>query len=224
MHVFLVHGMGRTHRSLALLALRFERGGLSTSRFGYDVRRETLAEIAARFTEHVRTRAGGAPYGIVGHSLGNVIARLASPALPTGLSGLVMLAPPNRPPILATLMRDRLLFRALARDAGQRLADPAFYEALPVPAVPTLVFAGTAGPRAHWLPFRGAASDGVVAVDETPLEGAEHRTVPALHTFIMNDARVAAEALAFLRRGSADAEDAPPVPARAPAQGAGRGR
>lgn len=200
LHVFLVHGMGRTHRSLALLGARLERGGLSTSRFGYDVRAHTLDEIRERFVAHVRTRAAGAPYGIVGHSLGNVIARLASPRLPAGLTGIVMLAPPNRPPRLATLLADRPIFRALAQDAGQRLADPAFYDTLPVPAVPTLIFAGTAGPRARWLPLGHLPSDGVVAVDETPLAGAEHRTVPALHTFIMNDARVAAEALAFLRR------------------------
>lgn len=198
MHVFLVHGMGRTHRSLLLLALRLERGGVTTSRFGYDVRRAPLDTIAERFAVHVKERAPGA-YGIVGHSLGNVIARMASPSLPPGLRGIVMLAPPNRPPRLAALLRDHPVFHGYAGDAGQRLADPAFYASLPVPEVPTLVFAGTAGPRAHWLPFRGALSDGVVAVDETPLRGAEHRTVPALHTFIMNDPRVAAEALAFLR-------------------------
>ena len=124
---------------------------------------------------------------------------MASPALPAGLSRVVMLAPPNRPPRLAALLARHPMFRAFTRDAGERLTDPAFYEALPVPSVPTLVIAGTGGPRSRWLPLGHVASDGVVAVDETPLEGAEHRTVPALHTFIMNDARVAAEALAFLR-------------------------
>ena len=201
MHVFLVHGMGRTPRSLALLSTRLGRGGLSTSRFGYDVRTHALDEITTRFVAHVGERASGEAYGIVGHSLGNVIARLASPRLPPGLRRIVMLAPPNRPPRLATLLRDRPMFRALARDAGQRLAYPAFYASLPVPTVPTLVFAGTGGPRTRWLPLGHVDSDGVVAVDETALEGAEHRTVPVLHTFIMNDARVAAEALAFLRRG-----------------------
>ncbi len=195
---FLVHGMGRSPRSLALLALRLERAGIRTSRFGYSVIAHDLDQIAARFTEHVRDRATG-PYAIIGHSLGNVIARMASPRLPPGLSRLAMLAPPNQPPRLATTLQSHLLYRALTRDAGQRLADRAFYDALPVPPVPTLVFAGTVGPRARWLPFGGAPSDGVVAVDETHLPGADHREVASIHTLIMNDARVVSEITAFLR-------------------------
>jgi len=186
-HVFLIHGMGRTPRSLASLARNLERAGLSTTRFGYQVRAQPLAEIAARFAAHVTERAAG-PYAVVGHSLGNVVTRLASPRLPPGFSRFVMLAPPNRPPRLATILREQPLFRALTGDAGQRLSDPSFYEALPVPEVPTLILAGTAGPRVG--PFRGGLTDGIVAVDETPLGEAEHRTVPAIHTFIMNDARV----------------------------------
>ena len=198
MRVFLLHGMGRTPRSLALLAWRLERSSMTAHSFGYRVREHDLRHIAARFAAFVEEHAHG-PYAIVGHSLGNVIARLASPELPPGFERFVMLAPPNRPPRLAALLRDHAVFRALTSDAGQRLADPAFYDALPVPSVPTLIFAGTAGPRARWLPHGGAASDGVVAVDETFYPGAEHREVPAIHTFIMNGAEVTQAIVEFLR-------------------------
>lgn len=197
--VFLVHGMGRSPASLALLDFRLRRAGMHTSQFAYRVTRHDLAQIGARFGAHVRATARG-PYAIVGHSLGNVIARMASPTLPPGLAALAMLAPPNRSPRLAQHFRHLPLYGALFADAGQRIADPAFYAELPVPAVPTLVFAGTIGPRARWLPFEGAPSDSVVAVDETTLPHAEHRAVPALHTFIMNDARVTAEIVEFLGR------------------------
>lgn len=196
---FLVHGMGRSPRSLLLLAMRLERAGIRTSRFGYSVMQHDLSEIASRFAAHVRARSDGGPYAIVGHSLGNVIARMASPSLPPGLSKIAMLAPPNQPPRIARFFGAHPLYRALTKDAGQRLTDAAFYASLPVPSVPTLVFAGTIGPRARWLPFGGAASDGVVAVDETHLPGADHREVPVIHTLIMNDARVATEITAFLR-------------------------
>lgn len=181
--------------------MRLERAGIRTSRFGYSVLQHDLDEIARRFTAHVRERATG-PYAIVGHSLGNVIARLASPQLPPGLSRLVMLAPPNQPPRLAAYFERHPLYRVLTRDAGRRLVDAAFYDALPVPPVPTLVFAGTVGPRARWLPFGGAPSDGVVAVDETHLPGAEHREVAVIHTLIMNDVSVASAITKFLRDAS----------------------
>jgi pimeloyl-ACP methyl ester carboxylesterase len=196
--VFLIHGMGRSPLSFALLARRLERAGFSTSTFGYSVRTEDLRTIAARFTEHVRARAEG-PWAVVGHSLGNVITRLASPQLPAGFERFVMLAPPNRPARLATLLRERLLFRMLTGDAGQRLGDPGFYAELPVPAVPTLIFAGTVGPRARWLPFGGLASDGIVAVEETRLPGAEHREIATIHTVIMNNVEVAGAIVDFLR-------------------------
>lgn len=193
MHVFLVHGMGRSPRSLALLAWRLERAGMRTTRFGYEVRSQPLAHIAARFAQFVAERACG-PYAIVGHSLGNVIARAAWPDLPPGLTRLVMLAPPNQPSKLAAYMGSHPVlggvFRALTRDAGERVADPEFYASLPIPPVPTVIFAGTRGPRAEWLPHGGAITDGVVALDETHLPGADHRQVAAIHTLIMNDAEV----------------------------------
>ncbi|MFO0682919.1 MAG: alpha/beta fold hydrolase [Sandaracinus sp.] len=198
MQAFLVHGMGRSPRSFFLLAARLERAGIHTSRFGYSVQQHDLEAIAARFAAHVHERATG-PYAIVGHSLGNVIARLASPRLPPGLTRIAMLAPPNRPPRMAAWLAAHPLYRALTRDAGQRLADEAFYASLPIPSVPTLVFAGTQGPRARWLPLGTVASDGVVAVDETHLPGAEHHEVPVIHTLIMNDARVAERIARFLR-------------------------
>ena len=174
---------------------------MRVSSFDYRVREHDLRSIAARFAAHVEERAAG-PYAIVGHSLGNVVARLASPDLPPGLARLVMLAPPNRPPRLAALLRDHGVFRALTQDAGQRLADASFYDALPIPEVPTTIFAGTAGPRASWLPFGVDVSDGVVALDETRLPGAEHREVAALHTFIMNDAEVTAAIVELLGAAS----------------------
>lgn len=220
MHVFLIHGMGRTHVSLSLLARRLERAGHRVALFDYFVMCESLESIAARFIDFVTAAGAHEPFAVVGHSLGNVIARMCLPALapseptpsePTpALRGLVMLAPPNEPPVLARVLGRNLLFRALTRDAGRRLADLAFYDRLPIPSVPTLVVAGTRGPRAAWLPFKGEPSDGVVRVRETYLRGAtraEHVEVAALHTFIMNHADATRAVLGFL-----DRVDCPPNP------------
>jgi hypothetical protein len=199
MKVFLIHGMGRTTASLFLLRMRLARAGHTPHVFGYSVARESFARIVERF---VATVAGAVrshePYAILGHSLGNVIARAASPALPRGLARLVMLAPPNNAPILARKLDGNPVFELLAGDAGRRLRDATFYDTLPVPPVPTLVIAGTGGPRLRFHPHGEEPSDGVVTVAETRLRGAEHREVPCLHTFIMNNAAVARLALEFL--------------------------
>ena len=185
MRIFLLHGMARTAASMLILSRRLKAAGHSPSLFGYHVTVSELDGIAERLVERVRTvmesdanlqgkPTGNLPYAIVGHSLGNVIARLASPRLPAGLSQVVMLAPPNRSPVAARLLEDNPIFRLLTRDAGQKLADPEFFSSLPRPEVPILVVAGVKGPNASWLPFEGRANDCVLALEETHLEGAPH--------------------------------------------------
>lgn len=195
MRVFLLHGMARTAASMIVLSHRLKAAGHRPSLFGYHVTVTPLHVISRRLTRHVgkvmekdATRAGAPqpPYAIVGHSLGNVIARLAVPDLPPGLHRFVMLAPPNRPPAVARALQANPVFRLLTGDAGRRLVDPGFFRDLPVPGVPTLVIAGTRGPSARWLPFRGETNDGILTVRETRLEGTEHVEVRGVHTFLMN--------------------------------------
>jgi pimeloyl-ACP methyl ester carboxylesterase len=157
--------------------------------------------IARDLSAHVRATMladRDAPYAIVGHSLGSILTRVASPSLPRGFARFVMLAPPNRPPAMARTFGRNPVFRALTGDAGRRLQDESFYGRLPTPEVPTLVLAGNAAPRAAWMPFGDEPSDGVLAVVETALPGAEHREVSAIHTLIMNHPETARSILDFL--------------------------
>jgi hypothetical protein len=212
MRVFLIHGMGRSRASMMFLGSRLTRAGLRPSSFGYLVRGQSIQAIGDRFLAHIEhtlekdrkvdvDTTTTAPYAIIGHSLGNVITRALSPRLPAGFARFVMLAPPNRPALLAKKLRENVVFKALTGDAGQALGDDAFYAALPRPEVPTLILAGDAGPRFAWLPFGGRPSDGIVALDETRLEGVPHAVLPALHTFIMNNAAAQKAIVRFLETG-----------------------
>ena len=201
MRVFLIHGMGRTSVSLALLARRLRLAGHDVSSYGYFVSRDALEVIADRFVEHItRHLDGDDEFAVVGHSLGNVITRMVLARLPR-LTRLVMLAPPNLPPALARRLQGNPIFRVLTQDAGRKLVDAdVFYASLPVPAVPTLIVAGTRGPRFAGSPWQGRENDGIVGVDETVLDGPSisHVTVNAVHTLIMNDVEVSRLVLRFL--------------------------
>ncbi len=201
MRVFVIHGMGRTPVSMWLLARRLKRAGYRPSLFGYAVTLADLETIKGRLVEKVRKvlaadavahrRPADEPeptprYAIIGHSLGNLVARLASPELPAGFCRFAMLAPPNRPPVMVHTLKDNPLFRAFTRDAGRRLADDEFFASLPVPRVPSLIIAGNRGPRASWLPFAGRPNDAILQVDETRLEGVPIIEVPGVHAFLMN--------------------------------------
>lgn len=231
MRVFLIHGMGRSKASLMMLARRLGRMGYEPSVFGYKVRKKSLEAIADDFAAHIRevlhedatenAETGGDAgafgsepprYGVIGHSLGNIITRLAAERLPPDFARFIMLAPPNRSPKLAQALKENGLFQVLTGDAGQRLADPTFYEALPVPEVPSCILAGETGPALSWLPFDGDKGDGIVAVEETRLDNIEHRVVPALHTFIMNDRDVLMNISHFLKEGVLPDAEAKPLP------------
>jgi pimeloyl-ACP methyl ester carboxylesterase len=223
MRVFLIHGMGRTRASMFLLGRRLRVMGHAPESFGYRVAKDPLQSIAEQFLARIRTviekdlaadpnLKAPIPYAVVGHSLGNIVTRLLTPRLPEGFARFVMLAPPNRSPVLARTLQRNPLFRLLTQDAGQKLADPDFYAALPMPDIPTLVMAGNAGPRAGWLPFGGSDNDGVVSVEETRIEGVYFKELPALHTFIMNNSEVTDAILEFLQQGQLPAADIrPPI-------------
>jgi pimeloyl-ACP methyl ester carboxylesterase len=222
--VFLLHGLARTVASMAVLAHRLKKAGHRPSLFGYHVLFHSLDGIAERLRDRVArvtaedlARAGGEPrpYAVIGHSLGGVVARMAAPELPPGLARLVLLASPARPPATARALRENPVFRAIARDAGQRLCAGDFFDALPRPEVPTLVIAGTRGPRSPRLLFRGELNDGIVRVSETRLDGAPLLLVHGVHTFLMNRRDVFEAIRQFLE---------PPLPPRPNAGGGGRGR
>lgn len=204
--VILVHGMGRTAASMLLMGRRLKDAGFPNLLFNYFVSMESLDDIADRLEWTVRRKIRR-PFALVGHSLGGVLARMKSEALlDAGLKKLVMLGPPNTSPVLAQALKDNPVFKLVAGDAGQKLATPSFHANLPIPEVPTLIFAGSSGPRSVWLPHKGEPNDGVVSVEETRLGGAIHRTVPGIHTLLMNDRGVTEEIIRFLRERDAESE------------------
>lgn len=188
MRVFLIHGMARTALSMAPLALRLRASGHQPSLFGYSVTFQRLDRIAECFAEHVREVMEAHPedesYAVVGHSLGNIITRLASPKLPPGFRRFVMLAPPNHPPATARALEDNFFFGLLTRDAGRKLCDDDFYDDLPTPDVPSLVIAGTRGPSGEWHPTNDQTHDGLVTVDEAKLDGVPLVEIHGVHTFL----------------------------------------
>lgn len=227
MRVFVIHGMGRTPVSMWLLARRLKAVGYEPSLFGYAVTLTDLEAIKRRFVERVHKvlaadvevsdvkasgtagddrpeRSTAVRYAVIGHSLGNLVARLASPELPAGFCRFAMLAPPNRSPVVAHSLKDNPLFKAFTRDAGRRLVDECYFATLPVPQVPSLIIAGTGGPRTSWLPFAGRPNDAILRVEETRLKGVPMIEVPGVHTFLMNRADVFAAICEFFTASPQD--------------------
>ena len=197
--VVLLHGMGRSWLSMALLGHRLTRDGYEVHLFGYSPRAASLDDLTRRLQTAVLEQVEAPTYHLIGHSLGNIIVRNGfDGGYRSGLGRVVMLAPPNGPAALASRLRHSRLYRWWTGDSGQKLGDELFYRTLPVPNVPFGVIAGDKG---HGLTF-DEPNDGVVRVANTKLAGmADWIVVHRTHTFIMLASDTHALAVRFLRTG-----------------------
>jgi pimeloyl-ACP methyl ester carboxylesterase len=192
MRVLLIHGLGRSPLSMAGLAWHLRRAGHNTESVGYVAAVEPFERIRNRVRACFIALANrDAPFAVVGHSLGGLLACSALADWPAGLlppSVLVTLGSPLRPPRLALRFKRNWWYRLATGDCGQRLGDAQFFEALRMPPVRWIRIAGTVGRRGKLSPFQAHVNDGVVGLDEATLDGnLDAASVGAWHTFLMND-------------------------------------
>ncbi|MBW1760318.1 MAG: hypothetical protein JRG67_01960 [Deltaproteobacteria bacterium] len=190
--VVLLHGLGRTRRSLARLDRALADAGFTTARLDYPSTRKPIqvhAATVAELLDHVPTPT---KLSFVSHSLGGLIIRqLFTYDSPwrSAIERIVMLAPPNQGASLAGSLDKGSVMRGILGPSYGQIAQ-GFASTLPVPDVPVAIFAGDVA---------GVPGDGLVTVDETRLEGSsEHHIVPAIHTFVMNHPAVIRGAISFL--------------------------
>ena len=157
MKVVLVHGLGRTRFSLALLRWRLAAAGHVCESFSYWALFENQSGIVSRLVVRLRRLAEeGKEVGLVGHSFGGLLLRQAVAAVPElRVKHLVMLGTPNRRPRLAVRLYTQFPYGFLRGSCGRCLTDAAWFSSLPVPTVPYTLISGTGGWRGGWTRSRG---------------------------------------------------------------------
>ena len=193
MKVLLIHGLSRSPLSLLGLEKSLQQMGLMTEQFGYFALTESFDRIVERLRDRLEALSSQGTYGIVAHSLGGLLVRVA-----LGLGAIklpkhiVMLGTPNQLPRLAPHAWQLLPpFRWWTGQCGYNLTNPNFFASLPKLKSPYTIVAGTGGHRGFLSPFGDEPNDGIVALDETRLSQQDRLIqLPVLHTFMMNDYKV----------------------------------
>lgn len=205
----LVHGLGRTARSMAPVARAAERRGYRVLNLAYASRTARVAELAEHVAHAIGEFAPEVPaLHFVTHSLGGILIRAAVSAgiLPLErVQRVVMLAPPNRGSEAADFV---IRFPLIARPIGPALAelgvgDASYPLRLPPLSFECGVIAGTRSVNPILSRTIPGADDGKVAVARASVEGMrDFLAVPHSHPFIMRPRLVHEQIFHFLEYGS----------------------
>jgi triacylglycerol lipase len=208
--VILLHGLGRTYRSMNKLARAAESADYTAVNLDYPSRTKTIEVLAGEVVPEGLKRcreARAAPINLVTHSMGGILVRyyLEKNRIPE-LGRVVMLSPPNQGTEAADALRDDAFHKWWNGPAGQQLgtgSDGIAARLGPV-TYPVGIITGTEhaffdAQRAKLIP---GPNDGKVSVERAKVAGmSDFLALPATHTFIMNDDEAVSQTLHFLRHG-----------------------
>jgi pimeloyl-ACP methyl ester carboxylesterase len=199
----LVHGYLRSKDSMAPLQEALEAAGYEVYAINYPSTDADIAALSDQVRQVIdRAQCDFEEVNLVTHSLGGLIARrILNSDSPPKIRTLVMLGPPSQGAVLADLLLEWWPSEIVLGPAGKELGKDAkdFAANAGTPPIPFGIIAGGKGDDKGWNPLIPGDDDGVVAVEDTRLEGAAgFVVVRSLHTFMMKNPDLIRQTLAFL--------------------------
>ncbi len=202
--VVLLHGILRSHLSMARLESALKRKGYRTFNINYPSRRfpiEVLADrLHSRIQRFAKSLSGNLHF--VTHSMGGLITRAyLSQHRPANLGRVVMLGPPNKGSEATDFWKNIWLYKTLYGPAGQQLGTDAEGPAHWNDTVdyPLGVIAGNRSADPFHSFLIPGKDDGKVSIESTRQEGmTDHIILSATHSLMMYNAEVIRQTLHFL--------------------------
>jgi len=211
--IVLLHGLGRTEKSMSKLEKYLQSEGYLVINIDYPSRHHTIQELSADVIPKaigtcVERKA--AKIHFVTHSMGGILVRyyLKHNKVP-GLGRVVMLSPPNNGSEVIDKLKDLPVFKWIYGPAGAQLGTDGtgIPRKLGAPDYELGIITGDRSINPILSLMIPGKDDGKVSVESTKLRGMKdflvvHRT----HPFIMNDEYVFRQVVFFIKNGVFDAE------------------
>lgn len=204
--VVLLHGLTRTSKSFLIMEYELIYDDYKVVNQSYPSTEYKIEELAEKYVPKAIKRCGDVDkIHIITHSMGGILVRyyFAHTDIPENLGHVVMLAPPNQGSEVVDSFKYMIGYGWWNGPAGSQMGT----EATSIPNMlgpvdySVGVIAGTK--ESYFLSlFIKGPNDGKVSVERSKVEGmADHISVYASHTFIMNSKKAREQARYFLKNG-----------------------
>jgi len=206
--VILLHGAGRSPRSMGKMAKALSLQGYPVHNLGYPSRQTSIEGCSDHIRKQIVQLKQTSKIHFVTHSLGGIIVRqyLQNHSLPEG-ARLVMLAPPNQGSELVDHLKEFSVYKWFHGPAGQELGTGP--ESTPNRLKPVDIEVGIIAGDKSYNPIFSALvpgpDDGTISIERTKLnEMKDFLIVSSTHTFIMDNREVMRQVVYFFRNGLFD--------------------
>ncbi|MFT5084548.1 MAG: pimeloyl-ACP methyl ester carboxylesterase [Lentisphaeria bacterium] len=204
--VILLHGLARSENSMKKLEKALSRELYAVQNVGYESRRFPLEQLAEMAIAPALDKCGKQKVNFVTHSMGGILVRqYLKKHKVEQLKRVVMLGPPNAGSEVIDRLGKFPGFHFFNGDAGLQLGtgEVSVPNTLGRVDFDLGIIAGNRSINLILSSIIPGEDDGKVSVERTKVEGMnDHLILPVTHTFMMSNARVIQQVLAYLKTGN----------------------
>ena len=212
-YVVLLHGLGRTSKSMWLLERKLANRGFSVVNLDYPSRKYSVERLSGYLRNMIHSLCTDEKKKIhfVTHSLGGIVLRCyLKENQVKNIGRIVMLSPPNQGSELVDNFEENIFFKIAAGPSGKQLGTKSSNIPNTIGSVnfDLGIIAGNRSTNSIYSRLIPGADDGKVSVNRSKVKGmTDFLIVEHTHTFIMNSSEVIKQVIHFLEKGRFDGDD-----------------